>query len=152
MGTVLLCVTFSVHGTVRWVEILCGLLCSVSNFFLLFHVLLSLTTILVLYIERRYFHLLVFVNMSEHMPFWDLSSQILLPVFFNNDGSDVTVAKRVHTLHINVFFIQKQNLYKLCLTVRLLQDELTALCALSCNCWHCYDYVSTYTSVHIPYN
>jgi len=86
---------------------------------------------MVLYTERRDLHLLVFVNVSEHVSFWDLLPKILLPVFFNN-GSDFTVAKRVHALHIIVFFIRKQDFYKFCLTVRLLQDRLTALCAVSC--------------------
>jgi len=145
-----LCVT-SMHGTVRWVEILCGLGCSVSDFFLPFHVLLYMTIIMALYTERRDLHLLVLVNVSEHVPFCDLSSKILLPVFFSN-SNDVTVAKRVHTLHISVFFIQKLNFCRLCITVCLLLDQLTVLCAISCNCWHCYDYVSTYTSAHISYN
>jgi hypothetical protein len=60
---------------------------------------------MVLYTARRDLHLLVLVNVIEHMPFWDLSSKIMLPVFFNHNSSDVTVAKCVHTLHISVFFI-----------------------------------------------
>ena len=64
-------------------EILCGFRCSVYNFILLFHILLCLTIVTVLYTERRVLHLLVSVIMSEHVSFWDLSSEILLPVNFN---------------------------------------------------------------------
>ena len=52
--------------------------------------------------------------MSEHTSFWDLSSKILLPVFFNN-SSNVTVAKPIHTAHQCILYTKTEFL-QLCLT------------------------------------
>jgi hypothetical protein len=130
------------HGTVRWVEILCGLCSSVSNIFLLFHVLLCLTIVMVFYTERRDLHLLVLVSMSG------ISLKILLSVFFSN-SSDFTIKKRTHTHCISVYSLYENRIstsfvlpYTCCKTNWLHCVQFRVLLAL----WLC-EYAHTGTAV-----
>ena len=94
------------------------------------------------------------VNISAHTEVGDLSSTVLLPIFFNS-SSGVNVAKLVHKMHFGIIFIGKQYV---CSYFSLQTSHSTLLtaqndcivCYLRYYCHH-YNYMSMLTPVQICY-